>query len=36
MKMTRFAFPNLKLTRRCLAAAVFTAITGVDINWLCG
>jgi iron(III) transport system substrate-binding protein len=27
MKMTSFAFPNLKLTRRCLAAAVFTAIT---------
>ena len=25
--MTRFAFPNLKLTCRCLAAAVFTAIT---------
>ena len=24
--MTRFAFSNLKLTRTCLGAAVFTAI----------
>ena len=26
MKMTRFAFPELKLTRRCLAAVIFTSI----------
>ena len=43
MKMTRFAFPELKLTRRYLAAVIFTsiaastsigftAITGIDTN----
>ena len=43
MKMTRFAFPELKLTRQYLAAVIFTsiaastsigftAITGIDTN----
>ena len=30
--MTRFAFPELKLTRRYLAAVIFTAKTGIDTN----
>jgi iron(III) transport system substrate-binding protein len=32
MKMTRFAFPELTLTRRYLAAVIFTAKTGIDTN----
>jgi hypothetical protein len=36
MKMTRFAFPRLKLTRHYLGGCRFYRHRGVGINRLCG